>query len=254
MRFSRYLLHNAHEATTKFVVPRLRERLLASEIQDAVEYIKTERVRYADSYAKYEKKVSEMKETHGNTKETTANPDEPLELQEEIPVQLPTPPKATVPLTGNPYFATLPLPLANFFKKYPPSPFRSYSNKSTNIDDPTANPFLANVNPLTGRYQDPVYSLRRQSDLYKTAYRYGIAHLLPPLANKKIFYEEKYESKPPLRGATQFKLSIAERKAPSRKIEMAEAISKADETIAKARGLKWRRRLEKKQKKPLPWF
>lgn len=244
MRFSRVLLHDAHEAARVFVAPRLRERLLASEIKEAAEFIQTERVKYADALSQYQQKYP-----------ASIEPAQPEAIEAEaVEAEIPAPPQPTVPLTGNVHFATLPLPLANFFRKYPPAPFKTYSAESTNIDDPTANPFLSNKNPITGKLQDPVYSLRRQSDLYKTAYRYGIAHLLPPLKNNKVFYETKYETKTPVRGSTRFKLSIAERKAPARKIEMEEAIAKADETIAKARGAKWRRKMEQKKKKPLPWF
>ncbi|VVT49368.1 mitochondrial 54S ribosomal protein mL59 [Magnusiomyces paraingens] len=239
MRISRTLLHEAHEAASVFVAPRLRDRRLASEIKEAAAFISAERVRYNEALTQYNAQVEQQKST---------------ETPESTETSTITPPVATVPLTGNALFATIPAPLANFFRKYPPAPFRQYSKTPTSIDDPTANPFLANTNPITGRIQDSVYSLRRQSDLYKAAYRYGIAHLLPPLQNGKTFYEEKYETKVPVRGASRFKLSIAERKAPARKQEMAEAIAKADEVIAKSRGAKWRRKLEQKNKKPLPWF
>lgn len=249
MRTTRFLLHESHQVTATFVAPRLRQRLLSSEIQEAVEYIKTERVRHSQALEQYNKiyksKDSEQASTEADT--------ESLEIKSEES-SIPPPPEPTVPLTGNAFFATLPKPLADFFKRFPPPPFRTYATKPTTIDDPAANPFLPNKNPLNDKYHDPIYSLRRQSDLYKAAYRYGITHLLPPLQNDKKFYEEKYETKPPLRGATKFKLSIAERKAPARKAEMEEAIAKADEVIAKARGSRWRRKMEKKQKEPLPWF
>lgn len=227
------------------VAPRLRDRLRAQQISELAEQIKTSRVQYQHALSEYEQKKAQTPsaEEH-NTSESGS------EIEAE-PVQ---PPKPQVPLEGNAYFHTLPTPLANFFKKYPPAPFREYANVPVQLNDPKANPFLANINPVTGKRHDPLYSLRRQSDLYKAAYRYGITNLLPPLANGKIFYEERYENKPTIRGATKFKLSIAERRAPGRKIEMQEAIEKADEVIAAARGSKWRKKMEKKSKKPLPWF
>lgn len=246
MRFTRSLLHAVESATAKPVVaPRLRERLRAHEISELAEYIKTSRVQYQHAFAEYEALQSQK------------NKSEDAEANEGVEVEVESlfhPPQAQVPLEGNAYFHTLPAPLAAFFTKYPPAPFRTYSAEPVKLDDPSANPFLANINPITGKRHDPVYSLRRQSDLYKAAYRYGIEHLLPPLSNGKMFYEEKYEKKPVVRGATRFKLSIAERKAPERKVEMQEAISKADEAIAAARGSKWRKKMEKKNKKPLPWF
>lgn len=65
------------------------------------------------------------------------------------------------------YFDLLPIQLKNFFKKYPPN--MKYSDKPTLITAIDANPFLANKNPATGKYQEPKYSLRRMSDLYKLA-------------------------------------------------------------------------------------
>lgn len=154
----------------------------------------------------------------------------------------------------NPYFAQLPKPLADFFAKYPPTPYREYADKPTSTEAPDANPFLPNQHPITKRVHDPVYSRRRQSDLYKAAYRNGIAHLLPKMAGDKKFYEEKYETKTPVKGSVRFKLSKAERKAPERKKEMEEALAKADELIAKARGARFKRRLAAKAKQPMPWF
>lgn len=154
----------------------------------------------------------------------------------------------------NPYFAQLPKPLADFFAKYPPAPYRQYADKPTSTEALDANPFLPNRHPITQRVHDPVYSLRRQSDLYKAAYRYGIAHLLPKVSGNRKFYEEKYETKTPVQGSVRFKLSKSERKAPERQKEMEEALAKADELIAKARGARFKRRLAAKAKQPLPWF
>ncbi|CAI4496352.1 CFF_collapsed_G0021130.mRNA.1.CDS.1 [Saccharomyces cerevisiae] len=35
-------------------------------------------------------------------------------------------------------------------------------------------PFLPNKHPVTQRFHDPKYSLRRMSDVYKLALRYGV--------------------------------------------------------------------------------
>lgn len=218
MRSTLSLLHNV-ETVAHRQAPRLRERLRAAQILENVQTLKH---------------LQSEKAAHA----ATEAPSESL---------------AAVP-EGNPFFLQLPKPLADFFSKYPPAPFRQYADKSTSTDAPDANPFIANRHPVTKRLHDPIYSLRRQSDLYKTAYRYGITGLLPSLANGKKFYEDKYENKTPVRGSHRFKLSKAERKAPERQKEMAEALEKADEVIAQARGARFRRRLEKKQKKSMPWF
>lgn len=219
MRPSVSLLHNIETITSR-QAPRLRERLQASQILENVQTLK-----------------------HQQSEQITNSVIADAVTDSDIPVS-----------QGNPFFLQLPKPLAEFFTKYPPAPFRQYAEKSTSTDATDANPFIANRHPITKRLHDPIYSHRRQSDLYKAAYRYGITHLLPPLANGKKFYEDKYENKTPVRGSHRFKLSKAERKAPERKQEMADALAKADEIIAKARGAKFRRRLEAKQKKGLPWF
>lgn len=51
-------------------------------------------------------------------------------------------------------------------------------------DNPTANPtptnpFLPFKHPVTGKWQDPVYSLRRQAELVKLAREAGVEELLP---------------------------------------------------------------------------
>uniref|UniRef100_A0A060TGG2 ARAD1D30184p n=1 Tax=Blastobotrys adeninivorans TaxID=409370 RepID=A0A060TGG2_BLAAD len=194
---------------------RKKPRLLASEILKNVEALKT--------------------------------PAKPLRSQEAEFIQAPD-------LSVNPFFQQLPPTLANFFKKYPPAPFRKYADKpvATNAED--ANPFLPNKNPVTGRYAAPKYSLRRQSDLYKAAYRFGIAHLLPKLGNNKKFYEDKHLNKTPVRGSVMFKLTKGERTKDSRIQEVNEALSKADEIIAEHRGRAYRRKLERKSQQTTPWF
>lgn len=213
------LLHNIETAASR-QAPRLRQRLRASQIIENAQTLK---------HLQHEQSVN-----------AAASELSTLDL-------------SAVP-QGNPFFLQLPKPLSDFFIRYPPAPFRQYAVKSTSTDAADANPFIANRHPATDRLHDPIYSLRRQSDLYKAAYRYGITHLLPQLANNKKFYEDKYENKTPIRGSHRFKLSKAERKAPARQKEMADALAKADETILQARGAKFRRRLEAKQKKSLPWF
>lgn len=149
------------------------------------------------------------------------------------------------------YFDLLPIQLKNFFKKYPPN--MKYSDKPTLITAIDANPFLANKNPATGKYQEPKYSLRRMSDLYKLAYNYGIHDLLPP--SKKLFFEEKYEQKKFMRGTLLPKGHKHERMLEGKVAKMQDAIKNADKYILEVKGSKYKRRLEKKQKeKSRSWF
>ncbi|MCJ1366512.1 hypothetical protein MMC16_005641 [Acarospora aff. strigata] len=48
---------------------------------------------------------------------------------------------------------------------------------SANSDTP--NPFQSQRHPATGRWHDPVFSLRRQADLVKMARQHGVEELLP---------------------------------------------------------------------------
>ncbi|CDO93552.1 unnamed protein product [Kluyveromyces dobzhanskii CBS 2104] len=149
------------------------------------------------------------------------------------------------------YFELLPVQLRNFFKKYPPNV--KYSSKPTVITAADANPFLPNKNQATGKYHDPKYSLRRMSDLFKLAYRYGIHDLLPP--SKKLFYEEKYENKKFMKGILMPKGHKHERLLAGKKAKMEEAIKNADKFILEAKGSKYKRRLEKKQnERSRSWF
>lgn len=94
---------------------------------------------------------------------------------------------------------SLPPRLLRFFARYPPpsaplakratvsstsSSDPNASNEETTIlDEPPAlpykNPFQAHKHPATGRWHDPVYSLRRQADLVKMARANGVEELLP---------------------------------------------------------------------------
>ena len=136
------------------------------------------------------------------------------------------------------YFDELPEVLKRFFQRYPPSPFREYANSPRMINDPGANPFLANKNPVTHRWQEPKYSMRRQADLWKAAYRFGIQHLMPPLLHNRKFYEGKYADGIKMKGAKFFKLSHSERIAPARAAEVANAYKQLDSKISERKGIK----------------
>lgn len=103
---------------------------------------------------------------------------------------------------------TLPAKLLNFFARYPPTRRPAmiqqdaatsslaapigYPSPNSNVDhtaDSTSytslapsdypNPFKFHKHPETGRWHDPVYSLRRQADLVKLARANGVEDLLP---------------------------------------------------------------------------
>ncbi|KAK5663630.1 hypothetical protein OQA88_4061 [Cercophora sp. LCS_1] len=77
----------------------------------------------------------------------------------------------------------LPARLRTFFARYPPA-----SILPTGADPETAktayqaeapNPFQSTKHPVTGRWHDPKYSLRRQAELVKLAREHGVEELLP---------------------------------------------------------------------------
>lgn len=95
---------------------------------------------------------------------------------------------------------TLPPRLSRFFARYPPQAILSPSSttippsSSPAQDSFTAsadqisvqedaltftNPFKAQKHSITGKWHDPVFSLRRQADLVKLARRHGVEELLP---------------------------------------------------------------------------
>jgi len=149
-------------------------------------------------------------------------------------------------LTTKEAFSKLPEKLHNFFIKFPPRPFAQYSSKPSTIDDATMNPFLPNKNPDTGKWHGAKYSLRRSSDLYKMARKFGIQDLLPPLPKK--FYEEKYNDKNWMRGVLRQKKQKWERELPDKLLAREKAIENMDETIIKARP-SYKRQLQKRQQR-----
>lgn len=148
-------------------------------------------------------------------------------------------------------FDLLPSQLKSFFKKYPPS--IQYATKPTSTHATDANPFLPNKHPVTGRYHDPKYSLRRMSDLYKMASLYGVEDLLPP--RNKMFFEEKYDNKKMMKGVLMPKGHKHELVHDEKMAKMTEAIRNADKYIMEVKGSKYKRRLEKKQEEQrTTWF
>ncbi|RFU24227.1 hypothetical protein B7463_g12110, partial [Scytalidium lignicola] len=98
----------------------------------------------------------------------------------------------------------LPPQLLRFFARYPPQTILPQSQTSLSTTSPDASsaptavdpaasnpsqtavnstvpsPFAPHKHPITGKWHDPVFSLRRQADLVKLARQYGVEELLPP--------------------------------------------------------------------------
>ncbi|OUT20834.1 hypothetical protein CAS74_003830 [Pichia kudriavzevii] len=144
-------------------------------------------------------------------------------------------------VTANEAFFKLPLKLQNFFTKFPPAPIKKYSDRPTLTNAPDANPFLPNRHPITGRTHEPLYSSRRQSDLYKLAYKFEI--LL-----------EKQQSSPILRGVLYPKGHKWERTYDARKKAIADALEQVDDILIKHRGSKYRKRLERREEEKRTWI
>lgn len=97
---------------------------------------------------------------------------------------------------------SLPPRLTRFFARYPPAAIlqsRTSPNPSSSttapppetspssVDQITAgleglsfpSPFRSHKHPVTGKWHDPVFSLRRQAELVKLARQHGVEELLP---------------------------------------------------------------------------
>lgn len=149
-------------------------------------------------------------------------------------------------LTAKEAFAKLPQKLHNFFIKYPPRPFKSYTEKPSTIDDVNLNPFLPNKNPETGKWHGAKFSLRRSSDLFKMARKFGIEDMLPTIP--KSFYQDKYDNKNWMKGVLKQKKHKWERELPEKLAAREKAIAGMDEIIINARP-SYKRQLAKRERK-----
>ncbi|KAL2260640.1 hypothetical protein VTK26DRAFT_5298 [Humicola hyalothermophila] len=77
----------------------------------------------------------------------------------------------------------LPARLRTFLARYPPASIlpkgADPETHKTAYQEETPNPFLPTKHPVTGRWHDPKYSLRRQAELVKMAREHGVEELLP---------------------------------------------------------------------------
>jgi large subunit ribosomal protein L25 len=78
----------------------------------------------------------------------------------------------------------LPPRLQTFLARYPPPSILKHDPitgelPKTGYQQDTPNPFLYVKNQTTGKWRDPIYSMRRQSELVKLAREHGVEELLP---------------------------------------------------------------------------
>lgn len=77
----------------------------------------------------------------------------------------------------------LPARLRTFLARYPPSSIlpagANAEAQKTAYQEESSNPFLPMKHPVTGKWHDPKYSLRRQAELVKLARENGVEELLP---------------------------------------------------------------------------
>ncbi|KAK3180653.1 54S ribosomal protein L25, mitochondrial [Lecanicillium sp. MT-2017a] len=74
---------------------------------------------------------------------------------------------------------SLPQPLQRFFARWPPAAIVPAGTAPTVYQEERPNPFRFYKNKATGKWQDPVYSARRQAELVKLARDHGVEELLP---------------------------------------------------------------------------
>ncbi|WQF77998.1 Putative large ribosomal subunit protein mL59 [Colletotrichum destructivum] len=75
----------------------------------------------------------------------------------------------------------LPQQLQRFFARWPPASIlpAGATPPKTGFQEITPNPFSRQKHPVTGKWHDPVYSLRRQAEIVKLARQHGVEELLP---------------------------------------------------------------------------
>ncbi|OBT67603.1 hypothetical protein VE03_03764 [Pseudogymnoascus sp. 23342-1-I1] len=81
----------------------------------------------------------------------------------------------------------LPPRLTRFFARYPPAAILPSQGQSSSqapaigelTQEAAPSPFKAHKHPATGKWHDPIFSLRRQADLVKLAQRHGVEDLMP---------------------------------------------------------------------------
>ena len=134
----------------------------------------------------------------------------------------------TTPISSQKLVAALPRQLLSFFKRHPPASATSWAREVADGRSPQ-NPFRASKNTYTLKYNEPRYSIRRQTDLFKLASIYKVEHLLPPRVPHK---EEKLGKT--MKGLTRWKGTKMERTRDAR-IEAIRSKTMEAKKIVKAR-------------------
>ncbi|OLL26856.1 4-coumarate--CoA ligase-like 7 [Neolecta irregularis DAH-3] len=134
-------------------------------------------------------------------------------------------------------FQNLPTQLQYFFRRFPPN----LGTNATHKYPPGSNPFKSSHNHTTKKWNEPIYSLRRQSDLHKLALQHNVADLLPTMRRQEI------ESKV-MKGTIRWKGRKAVNTRDERKERVKKALVGQQSTIRSRnslksfmRGLRWRR-------------
>ncbi|KAF4617020.1 hypothetical protein G7Y89_g15128 [Cudoniella acicularis] len=106
-----------------------------------------------------------------------------VKLAESLPPRLTRffaryPPQALSQTTSTPNPSTSTSTISNTLP--PSSEATSANHESSSNDELTVpNPFRTQKHAVTGKWHDPVFSLRRQADLVKLARKHGVEELLP---------------------------------------------------------------------------
>ncbi|KAK3356135.1 hypothetical protein B0H65DRAFT_505912 [Neurospora tetraspora] len=78
---------------------------------------------------------------------------------------------------------SLPPRLRTFLARYPPASIlpagADPETHKTPYQEESPNPFMPTKHPITGKWHNPKYSLRRQAELVKLAQEHGVEELLP---------------------------------------------------------------------------
>ena len=131
--------------------------------------------------------------------------------------------------------STLPRPLLNFFKRHPPASATQWMPQTIpgSIKPPPRNPFHPTKNTVTGKYNEPIYSVRRQTDLTKLAKDHGLEHLLP----RRVDHKEKVHAtaNSPMRGLVRWKGTKMERTRSMRRDTIQVKLKAAKEVVRKRR-------------------
>ncbi|ODV90762.1 hypothetical protein CANCADRAFT_2490 [Tortispora caseinolytica NRRL Y-17796] len=151
--------------------------------------------------------------------------------------------KAPIPTMNENLLQRLPKQLYNFFVKYPPRTIKNppYSVKpGVSCFSEEMNPFLPSKHPESGHWRAPVYSRRRQVQLYRLAEKFNMADLLP-LRKDGVPVIPSERVNRPMKGLLRFKGNKAERAREDRQKKIEEGLQRTKEIFEKNVGRNRRR-------------